>query len=150
MFFFSCRTVYVPALVRLWHILATLFVINYVWGVLGLTLGFLYGTVAMVALIFAVAGVLRNASVEEFSDLDAVLLKIPVFATIYEDWFRQETYYRQDTRSLYTQVLPNLIKELAENACAAKGVKLDQQFRRKPSVADLSKPLPQEIEPPAI
>ena len=149
-FFFSCRTVYVPALVRLWHILAAICFFNLVSNLLVMALGLTYGSVALIALIFAVAGVLRNASVEEFSDLDAVLLRIPVVATLYENWFRQDTYYRQDTRSIYMQVLPDLIKELAENACATKGVKLDQQFQRKPSIVDLKKPLPPDIELPAI
>jgi hypothetical protein len=72
-----------------------------------------------------------HASSGEFSDLDAILLKIPVVAPIYEDWFRVETYYRVDTRNLYRQLLPQFIKELAEETCAAKGVKLESQVNAK-------------------
>jgi hypothetical protein len=94
-YFFSCRTVYVPALVRLWHIIAALVFFSVVGGLLVKPLGIVFAAVAMVALMFALAAVLGNAAM---SDLDTLLLKIPVVATIYEDWFRADTYFRQDTR----------------------------------------------------
>jgi len=140
-FFFSCRTVYVPALVRLWHILAALVFFFVVARLLIIPLGVIFATVALVTLVFALAGVLRNASAAGFSDLDAILLRIPVVSTIYQDWFRQDTYYREDTRSLYLQIVPDLIKELAETTCAAKGVKLQQQFQRSPATIDFDQPL---------
>ena len=43
-------------------------------------------------------------------DLDTrKLMKIPVVGPIYENWFRKETYYRQDTRLVYLKLLPELI-----------------------------------------
>ena len=77
-YFFSCRTVYVPALVRLWHIVAALVFFNIVGGLLVKPLGVTFATIAMIALMFALAGVLRNAAASALSDLDALLLKIPV------------------------------------------------------------------------
>jgi len=148
-FFFSTRTVYVPALVRLWHILAVLFFFQTAAALLIIPLGFTFGTVAVIALVFALAGVLRNASSGGCSDLDTLLLQIPVVATIYEDWFRVETYYREDTRNLYLQLLPKFIEELAEDTCAAKGVRLEPQFRLTPPVSDLNKPLPPDKKPAA-
>lgn len=149
LFFFSSRTVYVPALVRLWHILAALFFFFAVELVLIRPLGVTFATIAMIGLVFALAGVLRNASSGGFSDLDGILLKIPVVATIYEDWFRVETYYREDTRNLYLQLLPQFIHELAEETCAAKGVKLEPHFQPTPPVSDLNKPLPPDKKPAA-
>ncbi len=149
-FFFSCRTVYVPALVRLWHILATLVFFYLVARLLIIPLGLTFASIALITLVFALAGVLRNASADGFSDLDSILLRIPLVHTIYEDWFRQDTYYREDTRSLYTQLVPELIKELAQDVCAAKGVKLQPQFQRTPAIADLNRPLLSDIKSPAI
>jgi len=83
--FFSCRTVYVPALVRLWHIVAVMVFLNVIGGLLLMLLGVTFAALAMIALMFALAAVLRNASAATFSDLDALLLRIPVVATIYED-----------------------------------------------------------------
>jgi len=149
LFFFSCRTVYVPALVRLWHILAALLFFDIVQRLLTIPLGTDFATIAVVALVFALATMLRNASAEGFSDFDTLLLKIPVVATIYEDWFRVETYYREDTRNLYLQLLPQFIQTIAEETCAAKGVKLESSFQPTPPISDLNKPLPPEKKPAA-
>lgn len=149
MFFFSSRTVYVPTLVRLWHILAAMAFFFAVECLLIIPLGVTFATIALIGLVFALAGVLRNASSGGFSDLDTILLKIPVVAAIYEDWFRVETYYREDTRSLYRQLLPQFIQELAEDTCAAKGVKLEKHFQPAPPVSDLNKPLPPDKKPAA-
>ena len=148
-FFFSFRTVYVPVLVRLWHIMAAIAFFIVVERLLINPLGVSFATIAVIALVFAIAGVLRNASSEGFSDLDTLLLKIPVVATIYEDWFRVETYYREDTRNLYLQLLPQFIHDFAEETCAAKGVKLESNFQPIPPVADLDKPPPPDKKPDA-
>ncbi len=149
-FFFSCRTVYVPALVRLWHILATLVFFYIIGRLLIIPLGLAFASIASIALLFALAAVLRNASAAGFSDLDSTLLRIPVVATIYENWFREDTYYREDTRNLYLKLLPKLIHELAEETCAANGVKLQPQLGQTPAIADLSKPLLPDKKPPSI
>lgn len=139
-YFFSCRTMYVPALVRLWHIIAA---IGFFFGITVLLikpLGFTFALIAMIALLFAVVGVLRNAGTSAFADIDKLLLKIPVVATIYENWFRVDTYYRTDTRTLYCKLLPALIKQAAENICAEKGVKLVRRDTDTPVLAELQRP----------
>ena len=141
-FFFSCRTVYVPALVRLWHILAVLLFFVIVGGGFVRWLGFNFAVIAMATLPFAIAAVFRNASASPFADLDTVLLKIPVVATVYENWFRVETYYRADTRTLYRKILPDLIRTAAEEVSAAKGVKLVRQSPSAPILMELHSPLP--------
>ena len=141
-YFFSCWTVYVPALVRLWHIVAALLFFNVVGWLLVKPLGMTFAAIAMVALMFALAGVLRNAATSALSDLDALLLKIPVVAAIYEDWFREDTYYRLDTRMIYLQRLPALIKELSDDITAAKGARLVEQYERAPILGELYKRLP--------
>ena len=91
-YFFSCRTVYVPALFR--------------------------------------------------SDIDTLLLKIPGVSTIYEDWFRADTYYRHDTRLIYLQRIPEIIRELAEDITAAKGARLEEQYELQPILGELYKRVP--------
>ena len=140
-FFFSCRIVYVPALVRLWHIVAAFLFFSIVLNVLFALLGFEFAVIALVTLLFAIAAVFRNAGNTAFSDLDTLLLKIPVVATIYEDWFRMETYYRIDTRTLYQTILPDLIRAAAEEVCGAKGLKLVRQPEAVPILTDLHWPL---------
>jgi|SRR5664280_559742 len=142
-YFFSCRTVYVPALVRLWHIVAALLSFAVVGALLVKPLGMLFAGIAIAALMFAIAGVLQNAATMALSDLDSFLLKIPVIATIYEDWFRaDDTYWRVDTRTVYLQRIPALIRELADEITAAKGAKLVQQYQHAPILGELYKSLP--------
>jgi hypothetical protein len=141
-YFFSCRTVYIPALIRLWHLLALIVLWSVLGGLLVLLLGTTYAIIALVTLLFAIAATLRNAGSGAFSDLDSLLLKIPVISTVYEQWFRDETYYRTDTRIVYLQRLPALIKELAEDSAAAKGAKLGQQYELQPILGDLYKRVP--------
>lgn len=134
-FFFSCRFVHVPVLVRLWHILAAVAFLFFFGVLLVRPLGFGFAVLAVATLPFALAGVMRNA--RSFTDLDAFLLRVPVVAAIYEDWFRIETYYRTDTRTLYKTVLPQIIREAAEEMTAEKGVKLVRQDGAAPILKEL-------------
>jgi hypothetical protein len=138
-YFFSFRAVYVPALVRLWHILALFVLLVVVWGTLVQLLGFLFAIIAFVTLLFAIAAVFRNATAAGIGDLDRLLLKIPIVSTIYENWFREDTYYRIDTRTLYLQTLPETVRRLAEEITAAKGVKLLPEFGHSPEHSDLGR-----------
>ena len=146
-YFFSCRTTYIPTLVRLWHILAALFLFQIVAGLLIIPLGFGFATIAVITLMFALVGVMRNAGSTAFSDLDELLLKIPVMATIYEDWFRVDTYYRDDTRTLYLKLVPGIVQAVADEISAAKGVKLVRQHKFPPPLLhELFLPLPPRKE----
>jgi len=129
-FFFSCRFVHVPSLVRLWHLLAAFVFFVVVDTLLVKPLGGNFAVIAVIGLLFAMAVVLRNAAA--FTDLDTLLLRIPVIGTLYENWFRVETYYRVDTRTLYQSILPDLIKAAAEEMSAEKGVKLVRQSASAP------------------
>jgi hypothetical protein len=146
-YFFSCRTTYIPTLVRLWHIVAALAFFILVEGLLIKPLGVTFGIIATIALLFALVGVMRNAGSGAFADLDALLLKIPVIATIYEDWFRVDTYYRDDTRTLYLKLIPGIVQAVADEITGAKGVKLVRQHKFPPPLLhELFLPLPPRQE----
>jgi hypothetical protein len=142
--------VYVPALVRLWHILAAVAFFSLVGALLLTPLGLVFAGIAIGTFAFACALVLRNAAASALGDLDTFLLKIPVIGTIYEDWFRTETYWRHDARMVYLQRIPALIRELAEEITAAKGTRLLKQYERSPVYGELYKPVaPSQKEKPA-
>ncbi|HTR42519.1 MAG TPA: hypothetical protein VMH87_12975, partial [Pseudomonadales bacterium] len=61
---------------------------------------------------------------------------------IYENWFRKETYYRLDARLAYLNIVPAIIKAIAEEFTGAKGIKLVRQYERAPIFGDLYKPVP--------
>ena len=141
-YFFSFRAIYVPALVRLWHILALLLLFGVFGSLLVKLLGLTFAVVAFIAFVFAVATVFRNATAAGVGDLDTVLLKIPIVSTFYENWFREDTFYRVDTRSLYLQTLPEIVRKLADEITAANGAKLLPEHGRLPVLGELHKGLP--------
>ena len=140
-FLFSCRTIYSPVMLRLWHVLAVLFFFNLTFGLLFQFLGFQFATIAEVTLLLTVIQVFRNAGAARQFDLDAALLKIPAFGPIYECWFRADTYFRQDTRLAYLETVPKLIKDLADEVTGAKGIKLVRQYESAPILGELYKPV---------
>jgi hypothetical protein len=145
-YFFSFRAIYVPALIRLWHLLVLSVFLGVIGNLLIILLGLPFAVVAFITLLFAIAAVFRNATGAAVGDLDTLLLKIPIVSTVYQNWFREDTFYRVDTRSLYLETLPEIVRKLAEEVTAAKGVKLLPQQGHLPALSELGMGLP-SIQP---
>jgi hypothetical protein len=141
-YFFSCRTVYSPPALRLWHLAAAVAFFWVVYIVLLHLLGFLFACIALAALLIAIAEMFRNAVSLGLNDLDNALMKIPVLGPIYENWFRKETYYREDARLAYLNIVPAIVKHVAEDVTGTKGIKLTKQYERAPIFGELYKPVP--------
>jgi hypothetical protein len=147
-FFFSCRMGEIPSIVKLWEILLFIVIVFAVcfWGLIifGKVLGplglMMYPFVLLAATVAAIY-VMRNAVSMGLKDLDATLIKTPVIGPIYEAWFRKPTYYRIDTRLMYLEVVGSVVKKLAEDAIAVKGVKLIKQYEQSPILGELYKPI---------
>jgi len=140
-YFFSCRTVYSPVVVKLWHIVVAFGFFAVIFSLLAKPLGDQFAAIAVLGLLVAIAQVFRNTIALGLSDLDAFLLKMPVISPIYERWFRKETYYRFDTRVAYLEIVPHLIQKLIDDITAAKGVKLVRKYQRGPILGELYKPV---------
>ena len=145
-FFFSCRFAEIPAIVQVWQLLAVAGVL----GFLGLSslyvstkmfgfLGPMVWVFGWILFIGTAVYVLRNAVALGLKDLDQTIVQSSVIGPLYEAWFRKETYYRHDTRLLYLAIVSNLVKRLAEEATAAKGVKLVRQYQQAPILGELYK-----------
>ena len=146
-YFFSSRTVYSPATVKLWHFIAILFFFSAIFY--GLNQYFanpLLPIIIVVGLMVTVALMFRNVALMGLHDVDAMLLKLPAVGPIYERFFRKDTYYRQDTRLMYLDTLPAMIQKLAEEYTGTKGVKLVRQYQIAPILGELYKPLKREKE----
>ena len=146
-YFFSCRTVYSPVVVKLWHVFVAVNFFGGLYLLLAKYLGVIFGVIAIGTLGMAIAQVFRNVIALKLANLDAALLKIPVVSPIYEKWFRVDSYYRQNTRLVYLDLVPKLVQSLAEEITAAKGVKLVRQYSRAPVLGELYKPQP-PLTPP--
>jgi len=146
-FFFSCRFAQIPAVIKLWQLLVvmvaafmlTMLTLNYAGLIYaGLILGGLLLVAGFVFLIY----LLRNAVAMGLKDLDATLIKSPVFGPIYENWFRKETYYRHDTRLMYCDTINSVVKAKVEEVTGAKGIKLIRYMENCPMLSELYKPNP--------
>ena len=147
-YFFSCRTIYSPATVKLWHVIVVgLFFGSIYYGLQNL-LGMDYALIVMGALVVAIGVMLRNVIAVGLGDVDAALLKTPVIGPIYEQLYRKDSYYRHDTRLMYLDTIPAVIQGLADAMTASKGVKLIRQYQCAPVLGELYKPLPPQKEKP--
>jgi hypothetical protein len=146
-FFFSCRTILSVPLLNIWHVLLALIFFALVNLALLKPLGPVLGGVAVLTLLLAILVMFHNAAKAEFAFLDTLLLQIPVAAPLYWVLCRRETYYREDTRMMYMEIVPKIIQEHLDEVTAAKGVKLVRQYERAPVFGDLYKPLPPKPEP---
>jgi hypothetical protein len=141
-YFFSCRTVHSTPVVKLWHVVAIILLFGLLYSLLFKYLGLLYASISIVALLFAIVEVFRNAAGGGLADLDNALMNTPVIGPIYENWFRKETYYREDARLVYLKIVPEIIEKVADDFTGAKGIKLVRKYERAPIFGELYKPVP--------
>ena len=144
--FFSCRFAEIPAVIKLWQLAVLLISAFSVALITWQLAGFIFGTILLISALALLIYMLRNAVAIGLSDLDALLIKSPVFGSIYESWFRKETYYRHDTRLMYLEIVSGVVKDLAEDAVAKKGFKLLKQYEQAPILGELYKPVPVATE----
>ncbi len=146
-YFFSCRFAEIPAVVKLWELLALLIglcavgfcglvIFGKIFGLLGLILFPCLLLAVLVAAIYA----MRNPVASGIKDLDATLIKTPVIGAIYEAWIRRETYYRHDTRLMYCDTVNAVVKAKVEETTGAKGIKLIRYMENCPMLNELYKP----------
>ena len=148
-YFFSCRFAEIPAVVRLWQLLVV-FVAAFMLVALAFRfLGLIFGTLMLLAGFVFLIYMLRNAVSLGLKDLDATLIRSPVVGPIYENWFRKETYYRQDTRLMYRDTVNDVVKAKVEETTGAKGIKLIKFNDYSPILGELYKPITVQLPPKA-
>lgn len=138
-FFFSCRTAEIPIALKLWQLLA---VIGFIFFGLWLAIkvfGFFLGIVILILSIAVGVYVLRNLIRLGLQDVDQMLTRSPLIGSVYDVFFRKETYYRIDSRLCYVHLVPKIVQELAEHFTAEKGIKLVDQYELSPILGDLYK-----------
>jgi len=143
-FFFSCRTSEIPVKLTLSELII-LFVGGAVLMVVFMVLLFFLSFLFLLALPFIAVVVaivlycLRNAVALGLQDLDTALARLPAIGTLYEMFLRRETYHRIDSRLCYLETVPGVVKKLAEDLTAEKGVKLIRQYEVAPVLGELYK-----------
>ncbi len=141
-FFFSCRTAEIPLAIPLVELAFAVVLGLSVAAILVYWLGFILGSVTVLLGLVGSVFVLRNSVSLGLQNLDTTLLQIPVLGPLYEVFLRKETYHRIDSRLCYLEVVPTIVKKLAEDTTAAKGVKLVRQYELAPVLGELYRPSP--------
>jgi hypothetical protein len=149
-YFFSCRFAEIPAVIRIWQLIILFFgfssSVALAWKMAGVYLG----SLLLLGALGLTAYVLRNAVAMGLKDLDASLVKSPVFGPIYELLIRKDSYYRQDTRIMYCDTVDDVVKELVEDVTGAKGIRHVQFNEHSPIFRDLYKPTTVQLPPTAL
>jgi hypothetical protein len=148
-YFFSCRFAEIPAIIRLWQLLVILVAAFMLVAVIFKFLGLIFGVLILLAGFVFLIYTLRNAVAMGLKDLDATLMRSPVVGPIYENWFRKETYYRQDTRLMYHDTVNDVVKAKVEETIGAKGIKLIKYNEYSPILGELYKPTTVQLPPKA-
>ncbi len=153
-YFYSCRFAEQPKVVGLGELIALAVVLVFslvtsfglclkVFGILG---PFMW-PLCWIGFILLAIYTMRNSAAMGLADLDATLLKIPILNSIYEAWFRRETYYRVDTRLMYMTVVEGVVKKLVEETTAAKGVTLLTEYEHAPILRELYRIKEKSLKP---
>jgi hypothetical protein len=145
-YFFSMRFADLPALIRPWEILVFLLILFFSLLILWHVFGAFFGTILFIVAIGFGVWFLRNTINLGLKDLDATLIKTPVIGPIYEVFFRKETYYRQDTRLMYLEIVNAVVKQKVAEFTSAGGINLLNIRQHAPLLDDLYRTTQVKIE----
>jgi hypothetical protein len=120
--FFSLRGSVIPQVPTVWHVLIVFAGLTSLFLLYWFTFGLITGTVAIIASVLALSVFLHFAG--RWQGLDDALTQLPIIGVIYEVFFRSETYYREDTRLMYLDIVPRIVKHQIEEFTGRAGVKL--------------------------
>ncbi len=95
--------------------------------------------VAVVAVFFLILFFLRQVVASGLSDLDAVLLRIPILGPFYERFLRPITYYRIDLMLAYQEAVHQAVLEVVDEITTTGGIKPLSELERRPILTELYK-----------
>jgi hypothetical protein len=120
--FFSCRYAEIPFTLRIWEILIMLALLTYIHGVYVVVFGLVWGSTVFGVSVIAALFLLNGVQAMGFYSLDARLLKIPVLGAFYEVFLRRNTYYREDTRLMYCDLVDNIVRAKVKEIAGVQDV----------------------------
>jgi hypothetical protein len=123
-FFFSTRFTEIPRSLRWWELIVAVIALGALfvgyWQLLGLIWGigiFLLNVISAVVLC-------RNLVAMGWNRLDDLLMRLPVFGVIYECYLRPSTFYRDDTRGLFKNLVQTIVHRQIGSFTSSSGLKL--------------------------
>lgn len=132
--FFSYRFCEIPAPFPFFQFLVVLALISALALGYVMLFGPIWGGIIIGMTVVGFALVLRNALTLGFEDFDAWLLAVPVFGRVYEILLRRETFFRQDTRFMYAEMLERVIQDKIREVTAAEGIERVDFMEARPDI----------------
>lgn len=135
--FFSYRFCEIPAPFPFWQFLVVIGLIAALAAGYLALFGQLWGGVIIGMTVLGFALLLRNTLTLGLENFDAWLLTVPVFGRVYEILFRKETFFRQDTRFMYAEMLERIIQDKIKTVTASEGIEKVEFIEARPDVHPL-------------
>jgi hypothetical protein len=120
--FFSLRGSIIQRTLHLWEVLLALAGLGSLFCLYWRMFGLVPGCIAIGVSLAALAMFFYFAG--RWQGLDDAIAQLPVLGAIYELFFRRETYYREDTRLMYLDIIERIVQHQIAEFTAAKGVSL--------------------------
>jgi len=121
--FFSCRVAEIPFVLRMWELLVMAGILFGMFMLYPIVFGPFWGAVVFGVSVVGALVLLNTFATTATTNLDAVLIRIPVLGTLYELFVRRnQTYYREDTRAMYGHVVNAVVVAKVEEMAAAHGI----------------------------
>lgn len=131
--FFSCRFSEFPLRFGLRHLLILLLVGNLIWSAHQYAFGLFWGSVVFVATIVGLVFLLKGVVPLGLYDLDHRIMRLPVIGPFYEIFLRPNTYYREDARIMYCDLVNQVVRGKVEEFAGRQEAK-KVEFKRDESV----------------
>lgn len=123
-FFFSTRFTEIPRSLRWWEVIATLGLLGVLFVAYWQLLGLAWGIAIFLLNVIAALVLCRNLLAMGWNWLDDLLLRLPVFGVIYEAYLRPGTFFRDDTRGLFQNLVQAIVHRQIGAFTASSGLSL--------------------------
>ena len=132
-FFFSWWLAELPPThAILWAILICFLGLSFIGGMVathGLT-GLFWGIVLVLSIAWLLGYLLREGHLG--TEVEDIVLAIPIFGALYERIFKPSTYYKVDTTLMFQSVVNGVVQDVVEQMLSSKGLRPLTELERKP------------------
>ena len=138
-FFVSYRSSVVPLAINPLGLFIVLLILAFALAVLVNLFGLMWGGVILVFSLSALIFLMRTAIARGLADVDRALMKIPLFAPLYEFFLRPITYYRIDSAIMYQKAVQGAVSEALEKIFGDQKVTLLPEAVSAPVMEEIYK-----------
>lgn len=123
-FFFSTRFTEIPCTLRWWELIFAIGVLGGLFMAYWQLLGLVWGIAIFLLNLIAARVLCRNLVAMGWNWLDDLLLRLPVFGVIYEAYIRPSTFFRDDTRGLFLNLVQAIVHRQIGAFTSSSGLSL--------------------------